>query len=820
MASPGPLQKIFDDAKAEFQSKLPAGTRFQDLLSVATIDELYDATDKLQRSHPTRLHNMQRIQPFLARIQAFAGVAEVFVQGPIKLFLTWTIEWQQGFEAIVRTMERIGDLLPLFTNVLSDFVDKKHIQDILGLFYRDILDFHWQILQFFALPRRKIMFETLWPKRRERIAVVEANIERHARLLGENITFESIKREHEARLRAFAEYQEAETFRANQKFHALKTALCPRMYDDKLEWLSSRTYPGTAGWLAREEAFREWMDVSSSSKTLLWLQGIPGAGKSFLACWVVKRLNEQRYTALYAFLSHVHTNTTAISVIHTLLFQLASRDENLQAMLTNSNTRDFMSNLVAAKSLLEDVLKCKGPTFVVIDGLDEIEEVERKLLQSSLLDVLHACKDTGLRVCISSRAEDDIARLLVQKAAVIRINDRNRGGIYTYVNSRFDEWMRNADFLQEGESEIRALLFPICMKARGMFLYARIVLDNVDLINIEDVRKELRAPPEDLNHAYERVFSRINRLSTRKQDRAKRILGWIGSSPVPLTIHELEQAICSVSGCDFTVIGYQTANGLEQHRRKVHLVIRETDYTQPSTLDDEALHTLLYEQIESEAIDELETIWPTCSQKMTDFTKAELIMQAADQGSLPMVQLFLEWDEQEQEPRNTAVKFGGVINHAIQSGNLELSRWILDRATAWGRQRPGRYRDAVVAVLKSDSAEIFEVWEDTISSVAPESAHIAQELFEKTVLNTAKRFPDQELRMFETWGRLVGTGKVQPSDLGRGLTNVAQTTCSIEQAKLLLNLGAPIDYPSLESPGDIRHCTGQARSPRRTRRTS
>lgn len=129
------------------------------------------------------------------------------------------------------------------------------------------------------------MFETLWPKRREKIAVVEANIERHARLLGENITFESIKREHEARLRAFAEYQEAETSRANQKFHALQTALCPPKYDDKLEWLSSRTCPGTASWLEREEAFTKWTDVSSNLTALLWLQGIPGAGKFCLqAC--------------------------------------------------------------------------------------------------------------------------------------------------------------------------------------------------------------------------------------------------------------------------------------------------------------------------------------------------------------------------------------------------------------------------------------------------------------------------------------------------------------------------------------------------------
>src|SRR5690606_30284683 len=48
MACPGALQKVFDDAKREFENKLPPGTRFQDLLTVTTIDELYDALDKLQ----------------------------------------------------------------------------------------------------------------------------------------------------------------------------------------------------------------------------------------------------------------------------------------------------------------------------------------------------------------------------------------------------------------------------------------------------------------------------------------------------------------------------------------------------------------------------------------------------------------------------------------------------------------------------------------------------------------------------------------------------------------------------------------------------
>ncbi len=123
------------------------------------------------------------------------------------------------------------------------------------------------------------MFETFWPKRRDQIKIVESNIERHTRLLGENITFEHIKEAHENRMKSFAEFQDAQVHRATQRFRALETAICPRMYNDKLDLLSSRTCPGTAKWLEKDATFCEWIDMSSQLTKLLWLCGIPGAGE-------------------------------------------------------------------------------------------------------------------------------------------------------------------------------------------------------------------------------------------------------------------------------------------------------------------------------------------------------------------------------------------------------------------------------------------------------------------------------------------------------------------------------------------------------------
>lgn len=44
-------------------------------------------------------------------------------------------------------------------------------------------------------------------------------------------------------------------------------------------------------------------------------------------------------------------------------------------------------------------------------------------------------------------------------------------------------------------------------------------------------------------HSYSRILERINRLSPPLKDRVRKILGWVGCAPMPLTIQEIEQAL-------------------------------------------------------------------------------------------------------------------------------------------------------------------------------------------------------------------------------------------------------------------------------------
>ena len=166
MASENSLQQIFDKAKREFERELPSRISFRSLLRVTTIDEVYDAAREYQDEQVKTsggIRNLQRIQPLLDRLNEFAGVIEVFVQvqpdilaliwGPIKLLIQLVSGWTQGYDAVVKMMERIGELLPCFSDVVIHFLDIERIKDILGLFFRDILDFFLAMFQFFSLPR-------------------------------------------------------------------------------------------------------------------------------------------------------------------------------------------------------------------------------------------------------------------------------------------------------------------------------------------------------------------------------------------------------------------------------------------------------------------------------------------------------------------------------------------------------------------------------------------------------------------------------------------------------------------------------------------
>ena len=109
-----------------------------------------------------------------------------------------------------------------------------------------------------------------------------------------------------------------------------------------------------------------------------------------------------------------------------------SNDDDLQAALIELSREGLRSKIDVANQVLTTLLTCAGPVYVIVDGVDEIDEMERGRLVKQLVFLSEKCLE--LRVLISSRPEADLKQIFDNKVTVLSVNDHNSESIQTYVN--------------------------------------------------------------------------------------------------------------------------------------------------------------------------------------------------------------------------------------------------------------------------------------------------------------------------------------------------------------------------------------------------
>ncbi|KAF5986262.1 hypothetical protein FBULB1_2484 [Fusarium bulbicola] len=554
------VSEVFEKAKADFLNGIKDQKLRSQLQKATTIDDIWDCTEQLHKDQGSnkRLRGMKRIGPYIERLQEYAGVIEVFVQvkpdilaliwGPIKLLLLVSSNLVASFDAILGVMKNMGSILPRFNEFVPLFKNNERMKYVLGLFFQDILDFYLVSLRFFGLTRWKVFFESLWPARRAEIQVIAENIEKHRLLLCNEITLNNILEAHTARKKALEHYAETREFQERQDFHSMETYTRPPSYDADLDRIRNTRCTGTGSWLVQDLQFVSWAEGKEKSSQVLWLQGIPGAGKTFLASTAVERTTELGHS-LFVFLSYTNALDSPLPIYHSLIFQLASQDRDLRAVLCStimSTTKDLKRDLKGdskfALNTFTKLLQAAGPTYITIDGLDEIDDCAQQTFLHLLLEVLKSVPN--VKLLVSSRRVDRIERILKPVAMILPIDRKNSGCIETYVSNRGQYWLDNSYFDSNARSEVRQLLNPLASKAYGMFLYARIVLEDVEMLqDLDSIRDQLRALPEGLDEAYERTLQRIAKHPSVAQKQCKKLLSWIACSPVQITRHEMEQAL-------------------------------------------------------------------------------------------------------------------------------------------------------------------------------------------------------------------------------------------------------------------------------------
>ena len=170
MVAPNDLiRAAFENAVRDFKASLGDEKLLEDISKTKSIEDVYDATDALQKEQSAKGHlrHLAKIQPYLECLRSYGSVIEVFIQskpdilsliwGPIKLLLHWANNMKQSFDAVVDALADIGLLLPEFKEVRKLFSHNEHIKDVLVFFFRDILDFYLIVFKFFRRRREFIL---------------------------------------------------------------------------------------------------------------------------------------------------------------------------------------------------------------------------------------------------------------------------------------------------------------------------------------------------------------------------------------------------------------------------------------------------------------------------------------------------------------------------------------------------------------------------------------------------------------------------------------------------------------------------------------
>lgn len=170
-------------------------------------------------------------------------------------------------------------------------------------------------------------------------------------------------------------------------------------------------------WLLGNPKYIGWRFDDVPQMPILWLNGILGAGKTILASKVIDDCRDDKSTSLCtAFFYCQHDGQNFMSILRSLIAQLLVVDHILlpwcHEQYTSGNRLSLIDEKVCRRILNALLMSCTR-TFIVIDGLDECEFRDRRLLLSFFDDAISTCEryDPGkLRVMFVSRDELDIRK--------------------------------------------------------------------------------------------------------------------------------------------------------------------------------------------------------------------------------------------------------------------------------------------------------------------------------------------------------------------------------------------------------------------------
>ncbi|KAH8678369.1 ankyrin repeat protein [Xylariales sp. PMI_506] len=332
-------------------------------------------------------------------------------------------------------------------------------------------------------------------------------------------------------------------------------------YQKLINWLSppdpstnfnkalKQRHTDSGQWFLRSSAYKAWEKDRSS---FLWLNGIPGCGKTILSSTVVKNLQESKAcdSLLYFYFDFSDAQKQSLeNLVCSLLDQLYRKKENarkdLDSLYSSCEKGRRRPSIESLCATLSNMIQQAGEVWIVLDALDECQ-TRKEYLAGGILSWLQSLRDSHLNVhlLVTSRPEQDIQKTIekwARKEDIIPLRDGLIGDdIRAYIKARvrnsegLGRWKTRPDI----QEKIEATLIE---KAKGMFRWVSCQFDVLETcLSPQEVQKALVNLPETLDDTYARILKNI---PSGHRHYAKRILQFLSFSERPLRIDEAVDVI-------------------------------------------------------------------------------------------------------------------------------------------------------------------------------------------------------------------------------------------------------------------------------------
>ena len=213
-------------------------------------------------------------------------------------------------------------------------------------------------------------------------------------------------------------------------------------------------HDNTGEWLTGGDDWKCWIDGNGDHKSqFLWIYGIPGAGKTFLACSMIKNVSShvkahgkahgktQLLASAYYYCYHGRKSDEkdeAMNLLRSVISQLCATSKKIPVILNDRFDSRHQPDLSDLLDYLEAVLTGFSTAYVVVDAVDESDP------RSTLIDVLSRLASetrfAKIRLAATSRDYPEIRKAFEPRSVSINMaNSKVTDDIRKYVTIRLKD---------------------------------------------------------------------------------------------------------------------------------------------------------------------------------------------------------------------------------------------------------------------------------------------------------------------------------------------------------------------------------------------